>query len=67
MGKLTLARREGAKIYLSIDPEADPQDALRKILEEGITLCMLDICGKQATLTITAPEEILILREELVK
>jgi len=66
MGNLTIARKEGQRIFLSIDPNADPALTLKRLQEEGIAVCFSNLRGSQAMLTITAPREIRILREELV-
>ena len=64
---LILGRRVGEKIRLTIDPGADPQDALRRLLEDGIEIEVAAIKNNNhVRLCITAPRELLVLREELV-
>ena len=65
---LILGRRVGEKIRLTIDPGADPQDALRRILEDGIDIEVVNIKNNNhVRLAIAAPRELLVLREELVE
>lgn len=65
---LILGRQPGQKIILTIDPEVDPQEALRWILEEGIEISVASVThgGKTVRLGIRAPREVLVLREELI-
>lgn len=66
-GKLVLCRRAGEKVILTIDPDADPQEALRWLLEEGIEISVAGFThgGKTVRLGIRAPREVLVLRGEL--
>ncbi|SFP39005.1 carbon storage regulator, CsrA [Geopseudomonas sagittaria] len=64
---LILGRRVGEKIRLTIDPGADPQDALLRLLEDGIDIEVVSIKNNNhVRFGITAPRELLVLREELV-
>lgn len=65
---LVLGRRIGEKLVLTIDPDADPQQALRALLEGGIEISVADYDTKrkQVRLSVQAPREVLVLREELV-
>ncbi|MOA21888.1 carbon storage regulator [compost metagenome] len=64
---LIIGRRVGEKIRLTIDPGADPQEALRRLLEDGIDIEVAAIKNNNhVRLCITAPRELLVLREELV-
>lgn len=65
---LVLGRRIGEKLVLTIDPDADPQQALRALLGEGIEISVADYDTqrKQVRLSVLAPREVLVLREELV-
>lgn len=64
---LVLGRRIGEKLVLTIDPDADPQQALRALLGEGIEISVTDYDTKrkQVRLSVRAPHEVLVLREEL--
>lgn len=65
---LILGRRLGEKIRLTIDPGADPQEALRRLLEDGIDIEVASIKNNNhVRLCITAPRELLVLREELLE
>lgn len=66
MGYLTVTRREGEQIRLTIDPGVDTEKLLQHLLRDGITISMGTIDGHKAKLAIDAPKEILILRDELV-
>lgn len=65
---LVLGRRIGEKLVLTIDPDTDPQQVLRALLEEGIEISVADYDTKrkQVRLSVRAPREMLVLREELV-
>lgn len=64
---LVLGRRIGEKLVLTINPDADPQQAMRALLEEGIEISVVDYDTKrkQVRLSVRAPREMLVLREEL--
>lgn len=64
---LIIGRRVGEKIRLTIDPSADPREALRAMIEEGIEIevtCIKSL--NHVRFGILAPRELLVLREELV-
>ncbi|THG87083.1 carbon storage regulator [Pseudomonas sp. A-1] len=63
---LQLTRRVGQRIFLTIDPAADLQEAVQRILKEGIEIGVAFIGDSRVYLDITAPQEVKVLREELV-
>jgi sRNA-binding carbon storage regulator CsrA len=65
MGFLTLSRREGDQIKLSIDPGVDTEALLKHLLRDGITIHVGELSGGQVRIGVDAPKEILILRDEL--
>ena len=66
MGNLILTRHPGDIIRLTIDPAVDPQEALHWLLEEGIDIEVAGIQGDRVRLAIRAPDELRVLRGELV-
>jgi sRNA-binding carbon storage regulator CsrA len=66
MGYLTVTRREGEQIRLTIDPGVDTEKLLQHLLRDGITITVGAIEGHQARVAIDAPREIFILRKELL-
>jgi DNA-binding transcriptional MocR family regulator len=67
MGYLSLTRREGQHIRLTIDPGVDTEKLLQHLLRDGITITLGTINGYKATVAIEAPKEVLILRNELAE
>jgi sRNA-binding carbon storage regulator CsrA len=65
MGYLTLTRHEGEKIQLSIDPAVDTAALLQHLLKGGISIHVGEARGGKARISIEAPREMLVLREEL--
>lgn len=65
MGYLTLSRRSGEMIRLTIDPAVDTEALLKHLLRDGITLHVGEMQGGQVRIGIDAPREMLILRDEL--
>lgn len=65
MGYLTLTRREGEQIRMTIDPGVDTQALLQHLLRDGITLHLGEVRGGNVRIGIDAPREILVLRDEL--
>ncbi|SEJ57313.1 carbon storage regulator, CsrA [Pseudomonas linyingensis] len=64
---LILGRRVGEKIHLTIDPSADQEEALRRLIADGIEIEVASIKNNNhVRLAIAAPRELLVLREELV-
>lgn len=66
MGYLSLTRKENRHIRLTIDPGVDTQKLLLHLLRDGITINVTEIRGKQVRIGIEAPNEVLVLRDELV-
>lgn len=64
---LIIGRRVGEKIRLTIDPDVDPQEALRQLIEHGIEIEVGSIkSGNHVRFCIQAPREVRVMREELV-
>lgn len=67
MGFLTLSRREGEMIRLTIDPGVDTEKLLKQLLRDGITVHIGAIQGHgRARISIEAPKQMAILRDELI-
>lgn len=65
---LILGRRVGEKIRLTVDPGADQEEALRRLIADGIEIEVASIKNNNhVRLAIAAPRELLVLREELVE
>ena len=63
---LILDRKLGQKIVITIHPDADVQECLRALQGEGIEITVKDTSSSQVRLMVSAPRELLVLREELV-
>lgn len=66
MGYLTLTRREGEQIRLTIDPGLDTEKLLQHLQQDGITINVGEIGRTQVKISIEAPNDVLVLRGELV-
>lgn len=67
MGYLTVTRREGEIIRLTIDPGVDTEKLLKELLPDGITVHVGAFQGhSQVRISIEAPKQMLILRDELI-
>lgn len=66
MGYLTLSRREGERIRLTIDPGIDVQTLAAQLLRDGITVCVGEIRGDHVLVSIEAPKQVRVMREELL-
>lgn len=67
MGYLTVTRRGGEMIRLTIDPGIDAKKLLKELLRDGITMHIGEIQGQsQVRIGIEAPKQMLILRHELI-
>lgn len=67
MGYLTVTRREGEMIRLTIDPGVDTKKLLQQLLRDGITVHVGAFQGQsQVRISIEAPKQLLILRDELI-
>jgi carbon storage regulator len=67
MGYLTVTRREGQHLRLTIDPGVDTEKLLQHLLRDGITITLGTIDGNEAKVSVDAPKEILIMRDELIE
>jgi carbon storage regulator len=65
MGYLTLSRREGEQIRLTIDPGVDTEKLLQQLLRDGITISVGELRGGQAKIGIEAPKQVRVMRDEL--
>lgn len=66
MGFLTLTRREGEQIRMTIDPGVNTDALLQHLLRDGITLHVGELRGGKVRIGVEAPKEVLVLRDELV-
>ena len=67
MGYLTVTRREGGMIRLTIDPGVDTKKLFKELLRDGITVHIGELQGQsQVRIGVEAPKQILILRDELI-
>ena len=64
---LILDRKAGQMLVITIDPTADPQECLRALQGGGIEIAVKSISdhGTKVRLMVTAPRELLVLRDEL--
>ncbi|MNR32184.1 carbon storage regulator [compost metagenome] len=60
------SRRAGQSIVLSLAPGADPENAWRQFLRDGITVMISQIESGNVRVSIDAPRTIQILRNELI-
>lgn len=66
MGYLSLTRRDGESIRLTIDPGVDADKLLKQLLRDGITI-RVETRGQRAVrVDIEAPKQVGIYREELL-
>lgn len=65
MGFLTVTRREGEQIRLTIDPGVDAARLLRQLLRDGITVHIGALSRSQVKVSVEAPVQMQILRTEL--
>lgn len=67
MGYLTVTRREGETIRLTIDPCVDTEKLFKQLLRDGITVHVGAFQGQsQLSIGIEAPKQVLILRDDLI-
>ncbi|TWI49650.1 carbon storage regulator CsrA [Pseudomonas duriflava] len=64
---LVLTRQEGENIILLLDPECDEAQVLDALRHEGIMLSVIYAQNGKARVLIEAPDEISIIREELIE
>lgn len=65
MSYLLLSRREGEGLHLSIAPGASAELLLEHLRKDGITIRVEEIKRSQVRLSVEAPLEVLVLRDEL--
>jgi sRNA-binding carbon storage regulator CsrA len=66
MGYLVLTRKENEQIRLTINPGVDTNQLLLHLLRDGITINVGEIQNKRIRIGIEAPNEVLVMRDELV-
>ncbi|WEW98421.1 carbon storage regulator [Pseudomonas nitroreducens] len=66
MSYLVLQRHANEQILLTANPNVSDEDLVRHIREQGIAVCVARIGDKSASIGISAPESMKILRAELV-
>ena len=67
MPHLMLTRREGQRLFLHLDPSADPAKILNQLMTQGITLQVSEVFEGKVKLSIEAPADIKIFRTELLE
>lgn len=67
MGYLTVTRREGQHLRLTIDPAVNTEKLLQHLLRDGITITIGCIDAQRVKVAVDAPAEILIMRDELIE
>lgn len=66
MGRLVLSRRADEQIRLTLKPGAAIDDFLDELEQVGIWITVVQTDGGRARLAIEAPEQLLVLRDELI-
>lgn len=66
MGRLVLTRRVDEQIRLTLKPGASIDDLLAELEQIGIWITVVETDRGQARLAIEAPEQLLVLRDELL-
>ncbi len=66
MGRLILSRRADEQIRLTLKPGASIDDLLDEMEQVGIWITVVETDRGQARLAIEAPEQLLVLRDELI-
>ncbi len=66
MGRLILSRRADEQIRLTLKPGASIDDFLDELEQVGIWITVVETDGGRARLSIEAPEQLLVLRDELI-
>ena len=63
---LTLTRKEGESLYLTLAEGVDPKTPVGEILGSGgIVFRIFRVRTNSATVGVEAPDEVMVLREEL--
>lgn len=66
MGRLVLNRRADEQIRLTLKPDASIDDLLDELEQVGIWITVVETDRGRARLAIEAPEQLLVLRDELI-
>ena len=66
MGRLVLSRRADEQIRLTLKPGASIDDLLDELEQVGIWITVVETDRGRARLSIEAPEQLLVLRDELI-
>ncbi|WP_313666347.1 carbon storage regulator [Stutzerimonas kunmingensis] len=66
MGRLVLSRRADEQIRLTLKPGASIDDFLDELEQVGIWITVVQTDGGRVRLAIEAPEQLLVLRDELI-
>jgi len=66
MGRLVLSRRAGEQIRLTLKPGASIDDLLDELEQVGIWITVVQTDRGRARLAIEAPEQLLVVRDELI-
>ena len=66
MGSLVLSRRVDEQIRLTLKPGASIDDLLDVLEQIGIWITVVETDRGRARLAIEAPEQLLVLREEMI-
>jgi len=66
MGRLVLSRRADEQIRLTLKPGASIDDFLDELERVGIWITVVQTDRGRARLAIEAPEQMLVLRDELI-
>ncbi|HBO5029620.1 hypothetical protein ACO3HL_02450 [Pseudomonas aeruginosa] len=66
MSYLILQRHANEQIVLTANPDVSDEDLIRQIREQGIAVCVTRTGPKIASIAISAPESMKILRAELL-
>ncbi|HCU0834247.1 carbon storage regulator [Pseudomonas aeruginosa] len=66
MSYLVLQRHANEQILPTANPDVSDEDLIRHIREQGIALCVSKIRAKTASIAISAPESMTVLRAELL-
>jgi len=66
MGRLVLSRQADEQIRLTLKPGASIDDFLDELEQVGIWITVVQTDGGRARLAIEAPEQLLVLRDELI-
>lgn len=65
MRHLVLSRRVGERLFLHVERDADPVKVLEQLQRDGIMIDVREIRAGRVRLSIEAPSDVGIVREEL--